>query len=120
MSSLNVPNTKKSRLKVVLEPGHSPMDWAHLKSSSNLRTGFTGLRRIKMEEIQLHHKKDDAWIVIMGKVYDMTPYLNFHPGGIPLLMSVAGKDGTLQFQRYHSWVNADLLLDKCLLGYLEN
>lgn len=34
-------------------------------------------------------------------------------------MSVAGKDGTAAFDKYHAWVNADFLLSKCLVGKLE-
>ena len=36
----------------------------------------------------------------------MTPYLRFHPGGTPLLLKIAGKDGTALFNKYHAWVRA--------------
>ena len=32
-----------------------------------------------------------------GKVYNITPYLEYHPGGIPEIMKGAGKDGTQLF-----------------------
>ena len=34
---------------------------------------------------------------IAGKVYNITPYLDFHPGGIDELMRGAGTDGTALF-----------------------
>jgi len=37
-------------------------------------------------------------------VYNITHYLRFHPGGVPLLLKVAGKDGTALFNKYHAWV----------------
>ncbi len=56
--------------------------------------------------------------MLRGKVYNISPYLRFHPGGVPILMKAAGKDGTTLFMKYHSWVNADALLEKCLVGLL--
>lgn len=44
-----------------------------------------------------HRRKDDAWTAINGKVYNMTPYLPYHPGGEKELMRVAGRDGTKLF-----------------------
>lgn len=38
-------------------------------------------RRIKMEEVKLHKAEDDSWTVLRGKVFNITPYFNFHPGG---------------------------------------
>ena len=31
---------------------------------------------------------------IVGRVYNVTPYLEFHPGGIPELMRGIGRDAT--------------------------
>ena len=35
--------------------------------------------------------------VFAGKVYNMTPYMKFHPGGVDELMRGAGKDCTILF-----------------------
>ena len=35
--------------------------------------------------------------VLAGKVYNMTPYMKFHPGGVEELMRGAGKDCTILF-----------------------
>lgn len=48
-----------------------------------------------MEELAQHRRKDDAWAAYNGKVYNITPYLKFHPGGVGELMRSAGKDGAL-------------------------
>jgi hypothetical protein len=32
---------------------------------------------------------------------------------------VAGKDGTKLFDKYHSWVNIDFIMEKCLIGFLK-
>lgn len=53
------------------------------------------------------------------QVYNITPYMRYHPGGVSILMKAAGKDGTALFRKYHAWVNGHALLEKCLLGTLE-
>ncbi|KAJ1956376.1 hypothetical protein EC988_001380 [Linderina pennispora] len=106
------------RHKVALAPGHSPMDWARLKSSGEDLRGVQQLRRLTMEEVAKHNKRDDCWMVIYGKVYNVTRYMNFHPGGRGQLMRAAGKDGSKLFAETHSWVNVDMILDQCLVGFL--
>ena len=54
------------------------------------------------------------------QVYNVTPYLSFHPGGLDWIMKGAGVDATSLFNKYHAWVNADFMLDKCVVGYLAN
>jgi cytochrome-b5 reductase len=72
-----------------------------------------------MEEVKAHKSRDDAWMVLSGRVYNITPYMPFHPGGADILMAAAGKDGTALFQRYHPWVNGHALLESCLLGSVK-
>jgi len=50
--------------------------------------------------------------VINGKVYDVTYYLDKHPGGKAKLMLGVGHDGTQLFNQYHPWVNCHYLLEK--------
>lgn len=41
------------------------------------------------------------------QVYNLTPYLQYHPGGVDILVKTAGKDCTALFNRYHAWVNLE-------------
>jgi cytochrome-b5 reductase len=50
------------------------------------------------------------------KVYDVTRYLDFHPGGVPQLMRAAGTDATELFNEYHKWVNYKNMLKSCVIG----
>ncbi|CAM9676588.1 unnamed protein product, partial [Ectocarpus sp. 12 AP-2014] len=43
-------------------------------------------------------------------VYNLTPFLHYHPGGIPEIMKGAGRDCTALFDKYHRWVNFDSLV----------
>lgn len=87
----------KSRKKVALAPGCSPLDWARLKNSTDLRGDVTSLLRVTPSELKKHNTREDAWSAFYGKVYNITPYLRFHPGGEDELMRCAGRDGTRLF-----------------------
>jgi cytochrome b involved in lipid metabolism len=56
--------------------------------------------RIPPSILKQHNKRDDAWTAIYGKVYNITAYLPFHPGGVKALMRAAGRDGTKLFGLY--------------------
>ncbi|HMS30769.1 MAG TPA: cytochrome b5-like heme/steroid binding domain-containing protein [Candidatus Saccharibacteria bacterium] len=45
-----------------------------------------------------HDSKDDCWTIIDGSVYDLTSYINNHPGGSQILKA-CGTDGTKLFQQ---------------------
>lgn len=90
------------RKKVVLDPGCSALDWARTKQevlAKRLQGGpqNMAMKRITKEELKKHNTREDAWSAFQGKVYDLTPYLKFHPGGKQELMRVAGRDGTRLF-----------------------
>ncbi|ODQ63616.1 cytochrome b5 [Nadsonia fulvescens var. elongata DSM 6958] len=109
------------RNKVKLKPGFSALDWSKLRSSGkNLRgVEYPGLIRVTAAELAQHQTKDDAWTALGGKVYNMTHYMGFHPGGERDLMRVAGKDGTKLFMATHSWVSFESMLDGCLVGFYQ-
>jgi cytochrome b involved in lipid metabolism len=111
----------KARQKQAFRQGFGMSDWIRLlKSSSDLaqRKG-AGLRRITATEVALHNKDHDGWTILHGKVYNIAPYLLYHPGGAPILKKILGKDGSELFDKYHRWVNVDGLVGPLLLGYLE-
>ncbi|CAJ2500160.1 Uu.00g030130.m01.CDS01 [Anthostomella pinea] len=115
--------SKPSR-KVTLEPGHSPLDWARLANhpASDLRGLGPGAPYVRVTPSMLRRqtgrKGKDAWTALGGRVYNMTPYLPFHPGGEPELLRAAGRDGTRLFGEIHPWVNYETMLSSCLIGLL--
>ena len=125
-SSLAPPPThstkpaKPSR-KVLLAPGHSPLDWAAISGpAADLRglplsTPYLRVTPSMLKE-KTGRKGKDAWTVLGGKVYNITPYLPFHPGGEPELLKCAGRDGNRLFGEVHPWVNYENMLQACLVG----
>ncbi|EEP77507.1 potential heme/steroid binding protein [Uncinocarpus reesii 1704] len=115
---------QKSSRQVTLEPGHSPLDWAALTSDprNNLRGKDLppSLIRVTPSMLKLHNgrKGYDAWTSYQGKVYNITPYLPFHPGGKGELLRGAGKDSGRLFLEVHPWVNWDGMLSECVVGIL--
>jgi cytochrome b involved in lipid metabolism len=52
---------------------------------------------IPWSEIARHNTETSLWTVIDGEVYDLTGWAAMHPGGLPVLLKVAGKDGSRAF-----------------------
>lgn len=61
-----------------------------------------GTRRVTRQEVALHNTRDDCWVIISGKVYDITEWAPHHPGGAGIARMYAGKDATAEFGDYHS------------------
>ncbi|GAM40551.1 heme/steroid binding domain protein [Talaromyces pinophilus] len=122
-TSTLAPSQRPSR-KVILGPGHSPLDWATLTKDprNNLRGANLPPTLIKvtpsMLKTQNGRKGTDAWTSYNGKVYNITPYVSFHPGGKGELLRGAGKDSGKLFLETHPWVNWDGILGECLVGIL--
>ena len=69
------------------------------------------------EEVAKHNTEDDCWMIIKNNVYDVTPYMAIHPGGVPALMRFAGRDGTENVQ-FHSKKMMKLLDSFMYIGRL--
>ncbi|TKS81583.1 Cytochrome b5 reductase 4 [Collichthys lucidus] len=111
------PSGQSGRNKVALKPGHSLMDWIRFSKSGKDLTGLRGrLIEVTQEELQKHNTRDDCWTCIRGMVYNVTPYMDYHPGGEDELMKAAGVDGTELFDQVHRWVNYESMLKECLVG----
>ncbi|GAA6014218.1 hypothetical protein JCM10207_006136 [Rhodosporidiobolus poonsookiae] len=57
---------------------------------------------LTLKEVANHKSADSAWVVIEGNVYDMTDFLDDHPGGKKVLLNQCGKDATEKFWQFHS------------------
>ncbi|KXJ12793.1 cytochrome b5 [Exaiptasia diaphana] len=51
-----------------------------------------------LEEVSDHCHPDSCWIVYVDKVYDITKFIDEHPGGFEILLEHAGTDATSVFK----------------------
>mmetsp|Transcript_42260 Transcript_42260/g.92185 ORF Transcript_42260/g.92185 Transcript_42260/m.92185 type:complete len:490 (+) Transcript_42260:55-1524(+) len=56
---------------------------------------------IARAEVAKHNKQDDCWVVIHGNAYDLTDFMQEHPGGSGIIMKYAGRDATKAFMPIH-------------------
>lgn len=54
------------------------------------------------EEVAKHNTEDSVWFIIDAKVYDVSDFLDAHPGGEAVLRQVAGQDAGDAFFNLHS------------------
>merc|ERR1712166_1708633 len=54
-----------------------------------------------LEEVAKHNSKQSCWVVLDGKVLDVTSFLSEHPGGELAILTFAGKDATEEFNMIH-------------------
>jgi cytochrome-b5 reductase len=71
------------------------------------------------QEVAAHKTPNDAWMVINDKVYDVTKYLEDHPGGAEVLLEAAGIDATEPFDNAGHSEDAFEIMDEFCVGTLK-
>ncbi|XP_073050560.1 cytochrome b5-like [Primulina eburnea] len=73
-----------------------------------------------LAEISEHNNKKDCWLLINGKVYDVTKFLDDHPGGDDVLLTATGKDATDDFEDVGHSSSARSMMDEFLVGEIDS
>ncbi|KAJ6760390.1 CYTOCHROME B5 [Salix purpurea] len=71
------------------------------------------------DEIAKHNKTKDCWLIISGKVYDVTSFMDDHPGGDEVLLSSTGKDATNDFEDVGHSDDAREMMEKYVIGEVD-
>lgn len=112
-SARKYTHTKRSRRaaprEIVIRRTHK-----HINKKTNMTD-----RKIGFEELCKHDKIEDLWLAIDGIVYDVTPFMDDHPGGGEIMLSAANKDGTDDFEDVGHSPHARELLKKFKVGVFE-
>lgn len=77
------------------------------------------LPTFSLEEVAQHNNASSLWVVISGRVYDVTRYYRRHPGGAAILLSHAGQDATKVAKAAHKTALPRSLMPEFLIGFLE-
>lgn len=80
---------------------------------------YSDLKVYQMDEISKHNTTDDLWIVYNGLVYDVSKFIDEHPGGEEVVVDVAGTDATEAFDDIGHSDDAHDILKGLLIGKLE-
>ena len=54
-----------------------------------------------VEEVAKHNKKGDVWVVLNGRILNVSNFLSVHPGGELAILTFAGKDAAAEFDMIH-------------------
>jgi cytochrome b involved in lipid metabolism len=76
------------------------------------------LKQYTLKEVATHCHINSCWMVIMDKVYDLTDFNEFHPGGFEIMLEYAGADATNAFNEKPHTIEAVVMLEKYLIGEL--
>ena len=57
---------------------------------------------ITRAQVEMRNSKSACWSIIDEKVYDLTKWIDSHPGGPSYIQFICGKDGTNSFKAQHS------------------
>ncbi|KNC51265.1 cytochrome b5 [Thecamonas trahens ATCC 50062] len=76
-------------------------------------------KTFELAEVAEHNTAEDCWIVIDNKVYDVTAFIDDHPGGAEVLLDVAGEDGTDGFEDVGHSSEAVAMLKDYLVGDVD-
>jgi uncharacterized membrane protein/predicted heme/steroid binding protein len=95
-----VPPTTASASPTSNTPSATPTAVASPSASASpsATTGST----FTMDEVAKHNSATDCWAAINGSVYDLTTWINQHPGGSDHILPLCGTDGTSAFNAQHS------------------
>ncbi|KAJ5995205.1 cytochrome b5 reductase [Penicillium waksmanii] len=80
---------------------------------------MVSLTEYTANDVALHKAKNDIWVIIHGKVYNITNYVRDHPGGADVLRDVAGTDATEAYEDVGHSEDADEILASYLIGTLK-
>ncbi|RDX49317.1 glyoxylate dehydrogenase [Polyporus arcularius HHB13444] len=62
---------------------------------------MSDIRVLTGPQVAEHASRESCWIIVHGKVYDVTDFLDEHPGGSKIILKYAGKDATEAYEPIH-------------------
>ncbi|KAM0713382.1 hypothetical protein Q7P37_010344 [Cladosporium fusiforme] len=73
-----------------------------------------------MKDVISHRSRDDLWMAIQGKVYNVSEYVRDHPGGAEILLESGGSDATQAYHDVGHSEDADSILKSFCIGTVSD
>lgn len=90
----NVPINPASVTSSVSEP-------ANTNTSNQVQTNIPTANDYTLADVSKHNSASSCWAAINGGVYDVTTFIDQHPGGTEAILSLCGTDGSAAFNNQH-------------------
>ncbi|XP_077057906.1 cytochrome b5 type B [Siphateles boraxobius] len=90
-----------------------------IKDENTGKSEESGVKYYTTEEVQAHNMIKDTWLIIHDKVYDITSFMEEHPGGEEVLLEQAGSDATESFEDVGHSTDAREMLRQYYIGELH-
>ena len=99
-----------------LAPDSPPADSSG-KTPNTGKSPSAGKVNLVASEISKHSTAKDCWSIVNGNVYNLTTYVQSHPGGAGVIKNICGRDGSGAFKNQHgSSSKPNNVLSAFLLG----
>ena len=82
------------------------------------KSSQTTSQTLTRDEVAKNNTEDSLWCIVDHKVYDLTDFVDAHPGGNVVLQQVAGQDATTAFYNLHRHEVLQKYSDLCI-GTIE-
>lgn len=70
-------------------------------------------------DVAKHNTEESLWCIIDHRVYDLTDFVDAHPGGSVVLAQVAGQDATTEFYNLHRQEVLEKYREDLCIGTIE-
>ncbi len=101
--------------------GNKPLSSTRNSVTDNTKPTTQMLLKLTSQEIAKHNQPSDCVVIIADKVYNVTSFLNSHPGGPEAIIPYCGADATVAFNNKGGGGHSDSarrLLQPYLIGSL--
>ncbi|KAK2869750.1 hypothetical protein QQF64_022356 [Cirrhinus molitorella] len=85
----------------------------------NKETDGKGVKYYRLSEVEERNSFKSTWIIIHNKVYDVTKFLEEHPGGEEVLREQAGGNATESFEDVGHSTDAREMASSMVIGELH-
>jgi len=75
-----------------------------------------GAKAYSKSEVAKHNSKEDVWIMLQGRVLNVTGFIDRHPGGVQAIMNFAGKDATVEWELIHAAGTVEKIAPETIIG----